>query len=230
MRGLLAPFSDNFDGIDGVLRFKGNVYEEFNMFKKYLSPFYLWVLLSVPAIGLSFGVITAEDGRAIHEALHPTGEFAARFTIIAMMATPLVMLLPGWRGPRWLVRNRRYFGVAAFGYALLHTLFYVIDRGSVDRVMSQIGELYIWTGWVAFLIFIPLALTSMDYALRKMGPKRWKRLQRLTYVAAGLTVLHWAALDDWGGLVPALVQFSPIIALSIYRVVQNMRQRSLRSA
>ena len=53
--------------------------------------------------------------------------------IIAMMATPLTLLLPGWRGPRWLTRRRRYLGVAAFAYALAHTLLYLVDEGMIER-------------------------------------------------------------------------------------------------
>lgn len=116
-----------------------------------------------------------------------------------MLASPLVLLLRGWRGPQWLKKNRRYFGVAAFGYAAIHTILYLVDQNSVTRVLADLPKLYIWTGGIAFVIFIPLAATSMDYFVRRMGPN-WKRLQRWTYGAAVLTLIHWAALHDWGGL------------------------------
>ena len=51
------------------------------------------------------------------------------------------------------------------------------DAQTMARVLDEIPKLHIWTGWVAFLIFIPLAVTSMDYFVRLMGP-RWKQLQR----------------------------------------------------
>lgn len=149
--------------------------------------------------------------------LHPTGEFSARFMIIAMLASPLVLVLRGWRGPLWLKKNRRYFGVASFGYAAMHTVLYVIDEGTAAKVIADIPTLYIWTGWIAFLIFIPLAVTSMDYFVRRMGPS-WKMLQRMTYAAAVLTLIHWAALHNWGGIGPALVHFGPLALLEIYRV------------
>ena len=184
------------------------------------SPYFLWLLLSVPAIPMTMGALSGAPD-VFHRLLHPTGEFAARFMIIAMMATPLKMALPGWRGPRWLARNRRYFGVAAFAYALVHTIFYLIDVGIIGA-LSEWAKLAIWTGWLAFLIFIPLAITSNDASVRALGTG-WKRLQRWAYGAAVLTLLHWAALHDWGGVGPALVHFGPLIALSAWRIARIRR-------
>ena len=182
-----------------------------------ISPYWLWALLALPGYGVFMSLLNTTDAEAIHDALHPTGEFAARLMIIAMMASPMVLLLRGWRGPRWLQSNRRYFGVAAFFYALAHTVLYLVDLGTVQKVLEDLPKLYIWTGWVAFLIFVPLGVTSSDYFLRRMG-RNWKQLQRTTYVAAVLTLLHWAALHDWGGLGPALVHFLPLALLEAYRV------------
>lgn len=185
-------------------------------FFKTISPYWLWVLLALPALGFISAVTGSDDPDIYEQFLHPTGEFSARFMIIAMLASPLALIFKGWRGPLWLKRNRRYFGVAAFGYAALHTLYYLIDAATMARVIEEFPRLYIWTGWVAFAIFIPLAVTSMDYFVRIMGP-RWKQLQRWTYAAALLTLLHWAALHDWGGIGPALVHFVPLGALEAYR-------------
>lgn len=186
-----------------------------------LFPDWLWALMALPGLGILVSITGATDagatGAAIHEALHPTGEFSARFMIIAMLASPLALVFKGWRGPRWLKKNRRHFGVAAFAYALAHTVLYLIDLGTVRQVMADLPKLYIWTGWIAFLIFVPLAITSSDYFVRKMG-RNWKTLQRTTYAAAVLTLLHWAALHHWGGLGPALVHFVPLGLLEAYRV------------
>jgi sulfoxide reductase heme-binding subunit YedZ len=182
-----------------------------------LHPYWLWALFALPAVLMSYEALTSDDPRVFHILVHPTGEFSARFLIATLMATPLAMLLKGWRGPQWLKKNRRYLGVAAFGYALLHTLFYLIDKGSLATVTGELSRLYIWTGWIAFIVFIPLALTSMDYFVRKMGTW-WKWLQRWTYAAAVLTLIHWAALHDWGGIAPAMTHFVPLIALEAYRV------------
>ena len=181
------------------------------------SPYWLWIVLALPAFGLLSGLMTSTDPDIYHELLHPTGEFSARFMIIAMLASPLALVFRGWRGPKWLKTNRRYFGVAAFAYALFHTVLYLIDEATVTNVLNDLPKLYIWTGWIAFVIFIPLAVTSMDYFVRMMGPS-WKQLQRLTYMAATLTLLHWAALHDWSGVGPALVHFGPLIGLEAYRL------------
>lgn len=182
-----------------------------------MSPYWLWLVLALPAFGMASDLVNSTDPRILPKLLHPTGEFAARFLIIAMMATPLAMLFKGWRGPRWLKKNRRYFGVAAFAYAGAHTLFYLVDRDSAARVLAELSNFDIWTGWLAFAIFIPLAVTSMDYFVRVMGP-RWKALQRWTYPAAVLTLLHWAALHNWEHPTAALVQFAPLAALEAYRI------------
>jgi hypothetical protein len=121
-------------------------------------PYTFWTLLSIPAIPMLIG-LSSGDPKTIHQLLHPSGEFAARFMIITMMITPLVMWLKGWRGPRWLMKRRRYLGVATFGYALLHTLFYLLDLGTLALSGNEISKLYIWTGWLAFFIFVPLAIT-----------------------------------------------------------------------
>jgi sulfoxide reductase heme-binding subunit YedZ len=63
--------------------------------------------------------------------------------------------------------------VAAFCYAALHTVFYLISEQTLGRVLEELPRFDIWTGWLAFLIFLPLAATSMNYAVRKLGP-RWK--------------------------------------------------------
>jgi len=188
------------------------------------QPYTFWALLSLPAIPMIVGLASG-DMRMIHQLLHPSGEFSARFMIITMMITPLTMLLRGWRGSRWLMKRRRYLGIAAFGYGLLHTILYLLDTGTVVLSGGEISKFYIWTGWLAFFIFIPLAITSTNGWIRRLGSK-WKLLQRWVYGAAVLTLLHWAALHDWGGIGPALVHFIPLALLETYRVYENRRRRS----
>ena len=176
------------------------------------SPYFFWLILTLPSIGMINGAL---NGRDLEELLHPTGEFAARFMIIAMMLTPLRMLFPGARWTAWLMQRRRYLGVAAFGYAALHTLYYVIDLGTLSLVLQDAVRFGIWTGWVAFLIFVPLAMTSNSVSVRTMG-KGWGNLQRLVYVAAVATLLHWIFIHNtFGG---ALVHFLPLVGLEIYRI------------
>ncbi len=188
--------------------------------------YFLWLLLSVPAIGM---LVALSRGSITYEGLlHPTGEFAARFMIIAMIATPLRLLFSDSRWPFWLVRNRRYFGVAAFGYALLHTIFYIIDMNSVQAMLDEFFALGIWTGWAAFLIFIPLAITSNDASMRLLR-RSWKMLQRGVYPAAILTLVHWIFVHNNVG--PAMVHFIPLAALETYRIVaQRKRGRTAGAA
>lgn len=190
-----------------------------------LNPYWLWLLLALPGVGMTVELVTSSDPRVFRELLHPTGEFAARFMIIALLASPLALIFRKQRWPRWLQRNRRYFGVAAFFYALAHTVLYLVDEGTVAAVVADIPKLYIWTGWVAFIIFVPLAITSTDGWVRRLG-RTWKTLQRTTYVAAVFTLLHWAALHDWEGVAPALVHFGPLAMLEAYRAWYWMNRRT----
>ena len=180
-----------------------------------LSSYWLWLLLGLPALTMITPFFD-ENTRALRGVLHGSGEFAARFMIISMMATPLLMLTKGSGFARWLRANRRYFGVAAFAYAAIHTLAYVMGE-SLDRILAEATQFDIATGWLAFAVFIPLAATSMDYAVRRLG-KWWHPVQRWTYAAAVLTLLHWASLHNWNGWPPAAVHFAPLAVLTAYRL------------
>ncbi|OYY71388.1 MAG: hypothetical protein B7Y00_04260 [Sphingomonadales bacterium 17-56-6] len=167
-----------------------------------------WALLCLPALFIlqpyASGDLIAMD------MLHPTGEWSARFMIAAMALSPLLSLL----GPRptliWLIQRRRALGVAAFAYAVLHLVFYVIDMGNVDDMLAEFFALGIWTGWVAMLLFVPLALTSNDISMRALKAG-WKRLQRMVYPVALLVLVHWIFIHN--NLVPALVHFIPFLLL-----------------
>jgi sulfoxide reductase heme-binding subunit YedZ len=187
------------------------------------SPYFFWFILAIPAIPM---MITFTSGDYRH-LVHPTGEFAARFTIISLMLTPLVMLLPHNTFIRWLMARRRHIGVAAFFYAAFHTAVYLMREGTLAKVLAELPELGMWTGWVAMAIFVPLALTSNTWSLRKLGPS-WKSLQRLAYAAALFTVAHWFFVK--GNLGPALVHLTPLVLLEIYRIGRNLKWWSYRVA
>ncbi len=177
------------------------------------SPYFLWALLALPSIPMIAGLVS---GSADPERLlHPTGEFAARFMIIAMMITPLRLMFAKSRWPIWLMRRRRYFGVAAFAYSVLHTLLYIIDMATLQAMLDEFFALGIWTGWAAFAIFIPLGLSSND-AAQRMLLGWWKPLQKWVYPAAVLTLLHWIFVHN--NLGPALVHFVPLALLETYRI------------
>jgi sulfoxide reductase heme-binding subunit YedZ len=180
------------------------------------STLILWVVLSIPGAMILPGLLDG-DAQAFHRLLHPTGEWAARFMILGMMASGLMLLFKGRVWPRWLLHHRRDIEVAAFLYAALHTLVYVIDRGSLERVLAALPHTDIWTGWLAMLLFVPLAVTSNNASQRWLHAG-WKVMQRLAYPAAVLVLLHWAALHNWNSWVPAAVHFAPLAALSAYRL------------
>lgn len=175
--------------------------------------------LSLPAAAWS---VTALRPEADFEALlGPTGELSARLLIVALALTPLRRLLPRARWLGWLLRQRRAIGVAAFGYGALHLIFYIVAMGSLDDVLAEFSATGIWTGWLALLAMLPLALTSNAAAMRVLG-RGWKRLQRLAYPAALLTLAHWVFVHD--GLTVALLHFVPLGLLELTRFVQPQRK------
>lgn len=78
-----------------------------SQFFKSFSPYWLWIVLALPAAGLMSSLAGSDDPSVYEGLLHPTGEFSARFMIIAMLASPLMLIFKGWRGPQWLKKNRR---------------------------------------------------------------------------------------------------------------------------
>lgn len=177
---------------------------------KSASPF--WLLLALPSIPMTMALIGGADPESL---LHPTGEFSARFMIIAMIISPFRLMFPTNRFWLWMMRQRRYIGVAAFCYAFAHTLLYIVDMGSLASILGEALELGIWTGWLAMFIFLPLAITSNDWSVKRLG-RNWKRLQQTVYVAAVATLLHWMFVHNHVG--PALVHFVPLACLELYRV------------
>ena len=174
----------------------------------------LWFILSLPAL-LLIRSWAMGDSIAM-DMLHPTGEFSARFMIVAMAISRLVLMFgqPAWT--EWSLKRRRSLGLAAFGYAMLHLVFYVIDMEEMEAILAEIDAPGIWTGWLALALFIPMAITSNNPSMRwlKAG---WKRLQRLVYPAALLTLVHWLLIHD--GVGGALAHFIPLAVLQLLRTI-----------
>ena len=168
----------------------------------------LWVILSIPGVMMLYGFASGRIDAA--DLLHPSGEFSARLMILAMMIGPLVSLFGAKGVLMWLTARRRYLGVAAFAYALLHLILYVIDMGTVKDMLAEIDALGIWTGWVAFAAMLIPALISNQASVRVLR-RNWKRVQMLVYPAAILTLIHWMFIHN--NLIPALVHFAPLILL-----------------
>lgn len=187
---------------------------------------WMWLVLALPALAIGIQWFrTGTDLHAIHDLLEPSGETSARLLIIALCATPLSMLLPGWIGTRFLLRHRRAIGVASCLYGGLHLVLYVASLDSFATVWRQLGWTYIWLGWLAFLAMIPLALTSTNTAMRRLG-RNWKRLHRLAYLAAAATYLHWVAIYGGSIVVNVTLNFLPILLLTAYRIWRFRRRNA----
>ena len=117
------------------------------------------------------------------------GRIAIYWLVAALAVTPLYTLT----GLRDLPGRRRAVGLYAFMYVCLHLLvFFGLDYGfNFNQTWSLIiGKVYLWVGVLAVLLLIPLAVTSFDYFIRKMG-RNWKRLHWLVYPAVVVSILHY---------------------------------------
>lgn len=194
------------------------------------SRYFLWLLLAVLGALLLVDMIGEYPfgRRAFKELMHDSGEMAARLMIIALLVSPLKLVFPNSRFIQWLARQRRAFGVAAFSFAALHLLVYVLFK-SFPAMLNDLNETRIWAGWLAFIIFIPLAATSSNWAVRKIGGRVWQKLHRLVYVAAVAVAIHWLLAN--GGLGPTIVHFTPLALLEAYRLyVLLIRNRLARAS
>jgi sulfoxide reductase heme-binding subunit YedZ len=144
--------------------------------------------------GLSLGA------NPVEALIHRLGTWALNFLLITLAVTPLRRLT----GKAWLLRFRRMLGLFAFFYVCLHFLAYawVDQRFALGYIIEDIAERpYITLGFTAFLMLIPLAVTSTRGWIRRLGP-RWKKLHRLVYVAAILGVWHYYWLVKADVLLP----------------------------
>ena len=189
------------------------------------SPYFLWLLLGLP--GAVVVVRYATGATFYGEVVHVTGDLSARLLIATMAVTPLRLMFPGRAWVKWLVPRRRYLGVAAFGYATLHTVVYLVRTGVLGDILADAAEPGLLTGWLALAIFVPLAITSNDASVRWLR-RTWSRLHRWVYAGAVLTFAHWilTAFDP----VPGLIHLSVLVALEGYRLwavrVRGARGRS----
>jgi len=128
-----------------------------------------------------------------------TGRGTLRLLAITLAISPVRWLIPKLG---WLIRFRRLFGLYAFFYASLHLLTYVwLYAGfSLQAMVEDISQRrFITAGLAAWLLMVPLALTSTTWSIRKLGGKRWNNLHKLTYVAAIAGLIHY-----WWGVKPGV--------------------------
>jgi sulfoxide reductase heme-binding subunit YedZ len=183
------------------------------------NQFVFWLLLALPGVAMTAGLIAGQAEAA--DLLHPSGEWSARLMIVAMAIAPAIAVFGSRPWLAWLAARRRWLGVAAFGYGVLHLVYYVIDMGNVADMLAEALAPGIWTGWAALAAMLLPAATSSDRAMRALRAG-WKRIQRLVYPAAVLTLLHWIWVHN--NLVPALVHFVPLALIVAARAIKPFPQ------
>ena len=177
---------------------------------------FVWLLLALPGIVLTYRY--ARGTTFYGEYLHATGELGVRLLMLAMAVSPLKLMFANAGWVRWLARRRRYIGVAAFGYSLLHAVAYLGRQATFTAIVEDAAELALLTGWIALLVMAALAVTSNDTAVRLLRAG-WKWLHRTVYLAAALTFGHWilTAFDPTA----AYVHLAILAALEAIRLMSS---------
>jgi sulfoxide reductase heme-binding subunit YedZ len=156
---------------------------------------------------------------------HDTGDWALRFLLITLAVTPARKLLD-WK---WAPALRRMLGLYAFFYACLHFSVWLVfdhffDLGEI--VADIVKRPYITVGFIGFVLLIPLAVTSTNTMIRRLG-KRWKQLHQLIYLIGVCGVLHFLWLVKADILEPAIYGAILVLLLGLRAWLQR-RPQTLR--
>jgi len=156
-----------------------------------------WFALAVvllPLLQLAWGAYAGALGaNPIETITRATGEWTLILLLVTLAVTPLRRI----SGLNWLLRLRRMLGLTAFFYGCLHFVTYVwLDQffDLVAIVKDIVKRPFITAGFIAFLLLVPLAITSTNSMVRRLGARRWLNLHRLAYVATAVGVLHYGWL------------------------------------
>jgi sulfoxide reductase heme-binding subunit YedZ len=188
----------------------------------------LFVVCLIPAIWLTFALFTDQLGANPIEAVtRQTGVWALRFLWITLLITPL-RWLTGWNE---LVKFRRLLGLYVFFYATSHMLLYLgLDQFfDISEIIKDIIKRpFITIGFFSFIALIPLAITSNNAMVKRMGGRRWKQLHRLTYVIAIASSVHFYMLVKLDKVEPLIYMGLLIILLTprLYRYVKTIALKS----
>jgi DMSO/TMAO reductase YedYZ heme-binding membrane subunit len=177
-------------------------------------------LLSLDAFNKKLGANPAEF------AIRTTGVLALVFLILSLAVTPLRKML----GLPWIVKLRRMLGLYGFFYAFVHLITYTwFDKAlDVQAVVEDVGKRpFITVGMASFILLVPLAITSTQKMVKRLGGKRWNLLHRAAYVAAAGGVIHFYMLVKADTREPLAFGFV-LAALLIYRVVNRFFPRLTR--
>ena len=180
----------------------------------------VWLLV-IPALTGGLGA------NPLEKLLHQSGEIAI-WTLGSVLAlTPLRTLFPKSQIVAALNRHRRYIGVAAWIYGLLHFACHVLYEGGWVGLLRSFSKPFIWFGFAGLTILTVLALTSNKWAMRALGGN-WKRLHRLAYVAAAILLFHQSIAGKGHWHIARWLLFS-LLALEIARIVKTLVFRMRRS-
>ena len=158
----------------------------------------------------------------IAEAMNQLGLVTLVFLVAALACTPMKTLL-GWT---WPVRLRRMLGLFGFCYASLHLTTYAVLDQVLDwhAILQDLTKRrFIYVGFAAFVLLVPLAITSTNASVRRLGFARWKRLHRLAYVAPVLGVVHftWRVKKDVSEPVAYGVVLAALLLVRVAIVVRD---------
>jgi sulfoxide reductase heme-binding subunit YedZ len=159
-----------------------------------------------------------------------TGLATLRLLVITLAITPLRRL---WPRLNWLIKFRRLLGLFAFFYATLHLATYVALYAGFDvnTMAADIAKRrFITVGVAAWLLLLPLAATSTNWAIRKLGGKRWNRLHKLVYAAAVCGVIHYWWQVKPGVRTPMTMTVILGVLLAARPVLAWMQRRKMRAA
>jgi methionine sulfoxide reductase heme-binding subunit len=184
---------------------------------------FIFLLCSVPLGQLAYNAYSGDLGvNPIDTLTRFTGSWALIFLLASLAITPL-RRITAWND---LVKLRRMLGLFAFFYATLHfSVFLGLDHFFDFTAIGKdiVKRPYVTAGFTAFVIMIPLALTSSAAMIRRLG-RRWQQLHRLVYLAAVAAVIHfyWLVKAD----ITRPVQYGAVLALLLgYRLFYKLRPR-----
>ena len=181
----------------------------------------LFAVLLLPLIPIAGGALRAAD--PVEHLTGESGEFTLRILVLALAVTPL-RLATGWN---WLLRTRRMIGLYAFFYAAIHFGVYMaLDRGfNFAAVLDDVVERkFITVGFAAFVLLVPLALTSSNWSVKKLGGKAWLKLHKLVYAVALFAPVHFLWLKRGDDLT------EPLVYLGIFALLLAMRIPKVKAA
>jgi len=198
----------------------------------------VWLACLYPLAVLVYGALV--PGSPFDLGPDPTGkiEFATglaalRLLVISLAITPLRQLLPRLS---WLIKFRRLLGLFAFFYASIHLMAYVGLYANFDThtmVQDVVKRRFITVGVLAWLLLVPLALTSTTGAIKRLGGKNWQRLHKLVYLSVCLGILHYWWQVKSGVTTPlgiTLIMAALFIARPVLTWWKARKAQKLRSA